>query len=145
VDGAWEFVSDEADLRKAPGDKGTVSPENWGHYVFAFSRGRFAITQEAEGACGWVYGTYSVHGHRMVWDVEDGGGYGPHDATNRPAERFEYSWSRFKDTLQLAPVPGAISANNFLALPWRRIGDDAAHAPLSRRCPPPPRGVSALG
>jgi TRAP-type C4-dicarboxylate transport system substrate-binding protein len=141
VDGAWDFESDEADLVAAPGNEGDVTPENWGHYVFAFSRGRFAITQEAPGACTWVYGTFSVRGHRMIWDVADSGGFGPHDAFNRPGEHFEYSWSRFKDTLELSPVRGAISPNNFLALAWRRVGDDARRAPLSRRCPPPPAGL----
>jgi hypothetical protein len=25
--------------------------------------------------------------------------------------------------------------------PWRRIGNDPRKAPISRRCPPPPRGL----
>lgn len=137
VDGVWKFKSDEADLRAAPGNKADLTPENWGHHVFAFSHGRFAITQEAPGACTWAYGTFSVRGHRMVWDVTDGGGFGPQNANNRPGEHFEYSWSRFKDTLEVGPVRGAISPANFLALAWQRVGDDARRAPLSRRCPPP--------
>lgn len=141
VDGAWEFTSDEADLLKARGSRAALSPENWGHYVFAFSRGRWAITQEAPGACTWAYGTYSVRGNRMTWDVADGGGYGPQDATNRPGEHFDYAWSRFKDTLQLSRVRGKISPTNFSALAWRRIGGDARRAPISRRCPPPPAGL----
>ena len=77
----------------------------------------------------------------MTWDVTDGGGYGPQNATNRPGEHFDYTWSRFKDTLQLSAVRGKVSPTNFSALAWRRIGDDARKAPISRRCPPPPAGL----
>ena len=141
IDGAWEFTSTEADLRRAGEESAGLTPENWGHYVFAFARGRWIITQEAPGACTWAYGTFSVRGHRMTWDVTDGGGYGPQNATNRPGEHFDYTWSRFKDTLQLSPVRGKVSAKNFLTLAWRRIGDDGRKAPISRRCPPPPAGL----
>jgi TRAP-type C4-dicarboxylate transport system substrate-binding protein len=141
VDGAWEFSSSEADLRRAGEDPRGVTPENWGHYVFAFRRGRWIMTQEAPGACTWAYGTFSVRGHRMTWDVTDGGGHGPQNATNRPGEHFDYTWSRFRDTLQVGRVRGKISPHNFSALAWRRIGDDAREAPISRRCPPPPAGL----
>jgi TRAP-type C4-dicarboxylate transport system substrate-binding protein len=141
IDGAWEFRSTEADLRRAGETPAGLTPENWGHYVFAFWRGRWIITQEAPGACTWAYGTFSVRGHRTTWDVTDGGGYGPQNATNRPGEHFDYTWSRFKDTLQLSAVRGKVSAKNFLALAWRRTGDDARKAPISRRCPPPPAGL----
>ena len=132
--------------RGRPAPRGRVTPagltpENWGHYVFAFSRGRWIMTQEAPGACTWAYGTFSVRGHHMTWDVTDGGGYGPQNANNRPGEHFDYSWSRFRDTLQLSPVRGKISPKNFSALAWRRLGDDARKAPISRRCPPPPAGL----
>ena len=137
----WGFESDRADLLAAPGSGATDTPENWGRHVLAFSRGRFAVTQENDQACTWVYGTYAVRGHRMVWDVVDGGGYGPEDAVNHPGEHFEYEWSRFKDTLEVTPTPAEVAASNFIALPWRRIGDDARRAPLSRRCPPPPPGL----
>ena len=141
IDGAWEFRSTEADLRRTGERLADITPENWGHYVFAFRRGRWIMTQEAPGACTWAYGTFSVRGHRMTWDVTDGGGYGPQNATNRPGEHFDYTWSRFKDTLEISPVRGKISPKNFLALAWRRIGDDARKAPISRRCPPPPPGL----
>jgi TRAP-type C4-dicarboxylate transport system substrate-binding protein len=141
IDGAWEFRSTEADLVRAGERPALLTPENWGHYVFAFSRGRWIITQEAPGACTWAYGTFSVRGHRMTWDVTDGGGSGPQNATNRPGEHFDYTWSRFKDTLELSPVRGKISPLNFSALAWRRIGDNARKAPISRRCPPPPAGL----
>jgi TRAP-type C4-dicarboxylate transport system substrate-binding protein len=136
VDGVWSFDSEADDLPRSQ-----RTPENWGHHVIVFSRGRFAVTQEDSEACTWVYGAYRVRGHRVTWDVTDGGGHGPQNAVNRPGEHFDYDWSRFKDTLRLASVPGAISPANFNARPWRRIGDDPRKAPFSRRCPPPPRGL----
>jgi TRAP-type C4-dicarboxylate transport system substrate-binding protein len=141
IDGVWSFDSDEADARAAHLAEEDLTPENWGHHVLAFARGRFAISQEDREACTWVYGTYRVRGHRVTWDVIDGGGHGPQDATNRPGEHFDYDWSRFKDTLRLTSVPRAVSAPNFIVKPWRRIGDDPRKAPLSRHCPPPPRGL----
>jgi TRAP-type transport system periplasmic protein len=136
VDGVWTFDSEADDLPESQ-----RTPENWGHHVIVFSRGRFAITQEDREACTWVFGTYRVRAHRVTWDVTDGGGHGPQDANNRPGEHFDYDWSRFKDTLRLASVPGAISPSNFNARPWRRIGDDPRKAPFSRRCPPPPSAL----
>jgi TRAP-type C4-dicarboxylate transport system substrate-binding protein len=141
VDGVWRFDSDAADARAAHVADEDLTPENWGHHVLAFSRGRFAITQEDREACTWVYGTYRVRGHRVTWDVVDGGGHGPQNATNRPGEHFDYDWSRFKDTLRLVGVPGAVWAPNFNVKPWRRIGDDPRKAPFSRHCPPPPAGL----
>jgi TRAP-type transport system periplasmic protein len=141
VDGAWEFNSDEADLLAAPGSGADISPENYGHYVFAFARGRWAYNQSAPGACTWAYGTYSVHGHRMVWDVADAGGYGPQDSINQPGEHFDYTWSRFKDTLEVGPVRGKVSPSNFLALPWRRVADEPLRAPFARECLPPADGL----
>jgi TRAP-type C4-dicarboxylate transport system substrate-binding protein len=141
IDGVWSFDSDEADARAAHIAEKDLTPENWGHHVLAFSRGRFAITQEDREACTWVYGTYRVRGHRVTWDVIDGGGHGPENATNRPGEHFDYDWSRFKDTLRLVGVPGAVWAPNFNVKPWRRIGADPRTAPFSRRCPPPPGGL----
>jgi TRAP-type C4-dicarboxylate transport system substrate-binding protein len=141
VDGTWSFDSDEADLLEARGSGADDSPENWGHHVLVFSKGRWAFTQESPGACTWAYGTYAVHGHRMTWDVTDGGGRGPHHSFNTPGEHFVYSWSRFKDTLRVAPVRGDISPSNFIALPWRHIGGDPLRAPFAKDCLPPPEGL----
>jgi hypothetical protein len=138
VDGVWTFDSDEADLL-AMSVEIDDTPENWGHHVLVFAHGRFAVTQENAQSCTWVYGTYAVRGDRIGLDVVDGGGHGPSDATNRPGEHFEYVWSRFKDTLRASLAPGASPAVNFIARPWRWIGDDPRRAPLSKRCPPPSR------
>jgi TRAP-type C4-dicarboxylate transport system substrate-binding protein len=141
VDGVWTFDSDEDDLRAAGAPEDEITPENYGHHVIAFARGRFAITQEDRAACTWVFGTYRVRGDRMTWDVVDGGGHGPQNAVNKPGERIGYGWSRFRDTLRLASVRGEISPANFKPKPWRRIGDDPRKAPFSTRCPPPPAGL----
>jgi TRAP-type C4-dicarboxylate transport system substrate-binding protein len=141
VDGVWTFDSDADDFRAIKLRQEDLTPENWGHHVIAFARGRFAITQEDREACTWVYGTYRVRGHRLTWNVIDGGGHGPQNATNRPGEHHAYDWSRFKDTLRLTRAPRAVAASNFIAKPWRRIGDDPRKAPFSRHCPPPPTGL----
>ena len=78
--------------------------ENWGHWVFVFDRGRFAITQENKTSCTWGYGTYAVNGARMAWTFQDGGGIAPNDATNRPGEYFVFDFSAYRDTLTLTPV-----------------------------------------
>ena len=41
--------------------------ENWGHWIFVFDRGRFAITQENRTSCTWGYGTFSVDGDKTTW------------------------------------------------------------------------------
>jgi TRAP-type C4-dicarboxylate transport system substrate-binding protein len=141
VDGVWTFEIDAADLRRAHTPRDDVIPENWGRHVVVLSRGRLAITQEDAQACTWAYGSYAVRGKRLTMDVSDGGGSGPNNAVNRPGEHFEFGWSRFKDMLRLSLVPRAPSPNTFVAAPWRRIGDDPGSAPLSRRCPPPPKAL----
>ena len=60
----------------------------------------------------------------------------PNGAENKPGERFVFGWSRFRDTLTLAGVPGEISPCNFEAAPWHRTGKADA-TKLSTRCPPP--------
>ncbi len=78
--------------------------ENWGHWVFVFDRGRFAITQENKTSCTWGYGTYAVNGARTSWTFLDGGGIAPNGATNRPGEYFVFDFSAYRDTLTLSPV-----------------------------------------
>ena len=141
VDGVWTFAIDAADLRRVHTPRDEVIPENWGRHVIVLWHGRFALTQEDAQACTWAYGAYDVHGDRIAMDMSDGGGHGPNDAVNRPGEHFEFAWSRFRDTLQLAMVRGVPAPNTFVAAAWRRIGDDPGSAPLSGRCPPPPKAL----
>ena len=111
--------------------------ENWGHWIFVFDRGRFAITQENETSCTWGYGRYALNGARMSWSFEDGGGIAPNNAMNRPGEYFVFDFSTYRDTLTLTPVEGQISPLNFRAQPWRRLAETASTEHFSKHCPPP--------
>ena len=131
VDGVWTMDTDEG--ASAP----EYLDENWGHWVFVFDRGRFAITQENETSCTWGYGTYAVNGARMSWTFVDGGGIAPNYASNRPGEYFVFDFSAYRDTLVLTPVHGEISPVNFRAEPWRRLSETPSSDHFSERCPPP--------
>lgn len=130
LDGTWRMDT----------GRGASAPEfydeNWGHWIFVFDRGRFAITQQNATSCTWGYGVYAVKGEVTTWEFTDGGGEAPNRATNKPGEKFSYRLSLYRDTATLSPVPGAISPSNFDAKPWRRIGPPT-RASFSRRCPPP--------
>ena len=131
LDGVWTMDTDRA--AAAP----DYFDENWGHWVFVFDHGRFAITQENETSCTWGYGNYAINGSRMAWTFKDGGGIAPNTATNRPGEYFVFDFSTYRDTLTLTPVKGQISPLNFRAQPWRRLGQTASTEHFSTRCPPP--------
>jgi TRAP-type transport system periplasmic protein len=131
LDGAWTMDTDRS--AAAP----EYYPENWGHWVFVFDRGRFAITQENKPSCTWGYGKFTVDGNRTSWSFTDGGGIAPSDATNKPGEFFVYDFSTYRDTLKLSPVRGQISPRNFRDKPWRRLSDTPTRRYLSKRCPPP--------
>jgi hypothetical protein len=131
LDGAWTM---DTDRNAAAPD---YRPENWGHWVFVFDRGRFAITQENKPSCTWGYGKFTVDGNRTRWTFTDGGGIAPTDAFNRPGERFFYDFSVYRDTAQLSPVAGRVSPNNFRDKPWRRLSDEPTRRFFSKRCLPP--------
>jgi len=131
IDGVWTM---ETDRRAAYPE---YQDENWGHWIYVFDRGRFAFTQENETACTWGYGTYAVHGNRMSWTFEDGGGIAPNNATNRPGEYFVFDFSAYRDTLTVTPVEGEISPVNFRDKPWRLLSHAASPESFSKRCPPP--------
>jgi TRAP-type C4-dicarboxylate transport system substrate-binding protein len=131
IDGVWTMQTD----RGGAGPEGL--DENWGHWVFVFDRGRFAITQENKTSCTWGYGTYAVNGTRMSWTFEDGGGIAPNNAMNKPGEYFVFDFSLYRDTLELSAVPGQISPLNFRAEPWRRLSTTPTTEQFSKRCPPP--------
>jgi TRAP-type C4-dicarboxylate transport system substrate-binding protein len=136
VDGLWlmETTKEEAATVVQPSD---LIPENWGEFTFAFREGRFAFTTESPGACIWAYGSYSVDGDVVEWRIEDGGGETPQDAANTPGEVFHYTWSKYRDQLELGPVEGKVSAEPFRVEPWRQLEDEVSLDPLSERCPPP--------
>ena len=131
LDGVWVMDTDRS------ASMPDYLDENWGHWVFAFDHGRFAITQENETSCTWGYGSFAVNGSRTEWTFKDGGGIAPNTATNRPGEYFVFDVSTYRDTLTLTPVEGEISPLNFRAQPWRRLGQTASTEHFSTRCPPP--------
>ena len=100
IDGVWTMDTDRSAADPEYHD------ENWGHWVFVFDRGRFAITQENATSCTWGYGTYAVNGTRMSWTFEDGGGIAPNNAMNKPGEYFVFDFSAYRDTLTLDPGRG---------------------------------------
>jgi len=131
IDGVWTMDTD----REAAAPE--YLDENWGHWVYVFDRGRFAVTQENETACTWGYGTYTVAGNRMSWTFEDGGGIAPNNAMNRPGEYFVFDFSAYRDTLTVTPVEGEISPLNFRAQPWRLTSDTPSPEYFSENCQPP--------
>jgi hypothetical protein len=139
IDGVYEMDTTSADVpaSQRTSDPTSVEPENLGHFVFAFDRGRFANTQRYKNACTWVYGKYTVAGHTMRWLVTAGGGIAPNNTVNKPGEDFKFTWSRYRDTVSVGPVKGAISPSNFRGRSWHRLSAKPSEAPLDPRCPPP--------
>jgi TRAP-type C4-dicarboxylate transport system substrate-binding protein len=133
-DGVYTMDTSEADGMKSDPN---IVPENWGHWVFVFGAERFAFTQENAQACTWGYGTYTVTDGRIVWKLIDGGGDAPNGAVNKPGEEFVFGWTRYRDTLTLTAVPGAVSPDNYFLRPWHRADSRPSAALLSKRCPPP--------
>jgi TRAP-type C4-dicarboxylate transport system substrate-binding protein len=133
VDGVWRMTSKFGDIPDDP-DR---SLENYGTWTYVFDRGRFAITQQFRNACTWGYGTFTVRRGEMAWTFTDGGGVAPTGAENRPGEFFRFGWSRYRDTLTLTQVKGAISPANFRARPWHLLSASPSRRYLSTRCPPP--------
>jgi TRAP-type transport system periplasmic protein len=140
LDGVYTVTTSVADFAPGQPDPGA---ENWGTWVYVFSHGRFAITQENADACTWGFGTYAVRGSEFIWDFKDGGGIAPNGATNKPGEHFEFLWSLYRDTLTLKPPTGAAdngtsaAPENFRTKPWHRISTVPTTTLFSRRCPPP--------
>ncbi len=117
-------------------------PENWGHWVYVFDRGRFAFTQENEQACTWGFGTYEVTADRIALTFLDGGAVeAPNNAFNRPGEYFVFGWNLEGEDLTLSPVPGEVSPENFRAKPWRRTSTTPAAGRLQYPLPAAAGGV----
>lgn len=139
LDGVYEMDTSPADVSAAvrARDPDTLAPENLGHWIFVFDRGRFADTQEYRNACTWGYGTFTVTGRTMRWIFTKGGGIAPTDAMNKPGEDFQFTWSDFRDKINVGPVKGAISPDNFRLRPWHRISRQPSSNYFAKRCPPP--------
>jgi hypothetical protein len=138
IDGVYEVTTTASDLRAIGAPSIDVIPENWGKWIYVFDHGRFAFTQEDTEACTWGYGKFSVKGQQTAWSFLDGGeAFGPNNAFNRPGEFFRFGWSRFRDTLTLTPVKGAVSPHNFRAKPWHLVSSTPSRRYFSKKCPPP--------
>ena len=137
-DGTYRMVTTK---REAVASDPSSGDQNWGTFVFVFSRGQFVFTQEYAPACSWGYGTYIVDGQRITWRFTNGGSISSAGGHNDPGERFDFGWSRYRDTLTLTAVPGAVSPNGMLLKPWQRISAQSVPDLLSRRCPPPAAAV----
>jgi hypothetical protein len=129
IDGVWRMDTKYGDIPSDP----SITPENYGEYIFVFDRGRFAFTQHFKDACTWGYGTYVVAGRRVAWSFLNGGGIAPNNAFNKPGEHFVFGWSLYRGELVLTGSP----AFNFRAKPWRRVSPAPTRAFFDKRCLPP--------
>jgi TRAP-type C4-dicarboxylate transport system substrate-binding protein len=137
IDGVYRMTTTPQDVVAAGSPAADAGPSNYGTWIYVFDRGQFAITQENQQACTWGYGTFTVTGTRVHWLFTDGGGVTPDNAVNKPGESFVFGWSRYRDSLTLSPVAGAISPPNFLAKPWRLLSSTPTRSYLIKRCLPP--------
>ena len=139
LDGVYEMSANEEELR-ASGD--FVIVENWGDFVYAFDRGRFALSQENPGlACTWQYGTYIVNGDQVELTYVDGGGVTPNNGANKPGEDMFYRWSLYRDELTFGWVPGKESPVGITVKPWHRLDVAPTLAALNQHCPPPDKAL----
>jgi TRAP-type C4-dicarboxylate transport system substrate-binding protein len=143
IDGVYRVTTTAHDLRAAGAPESEVIPENYGTWTYVLDRGRFADTQESEGACTWGYGKFTVTGHETAWTFIEGGGIAPNRAYNKPGEFFRFDWSLYHDVLTLSALKGAASPANFRAKPWRRITTSPSQRYFSKRCPPPAKALAA--
>jgi TRAP-type C4-dicarboxylate transport system substrate-binding protein len=138
IDGVWRMTTKFGETSHDP----TLFAENYGTWTFVFDRGRFAVTQQYKDACTWGYGRFRVNGQETAWTFTDGGGIAPNGAYDKPGEFFRFGWSRYRDTLKLTPVKGAISPENFRAKPWHLISSTPSRRFLNSQCPPPTRALT---
>jgi TRAP-type C4-dicarboxylate transport system substrate-binding protein len=120
IDGVYEFTTTADELLAAGSDNTYV--ENYGAYRWVLDHGRFEMTQENGASDRWTKGTYVVLDDVVEFTVEEFGGIAPNGASEKPGEVFTYTWSLYRDQLTLRAVKGKISAENFLAKPWKRVG-----------------------
>ncbi|MDQ6778801.1 MAG: TRAP transporter substrate-binding protein DctP [Actinomycetota bacterium] len=144
IDGVYRMTTTQHDTVAAGSTLADAGPSNYGTWIYVFDRGQFAITQDNQQACTWGYGTFSVTGNHVHWLFTDGGGFSPDNAVNKPGESFVFGWSRYRDTLTLTPVAGAISPLNFRVKPLRLLSSTPARHYLSKRCLPPAAALPGI-
>jgi TRAP-type C4-dicarboxylate transport system substrate-binding protein len=139
LDGVYEVNTTRAELAAAGGvAEGDMIPENWGHFVYVFDRGRLALTQEDAQACTWQYAKVGVSRKSTTWTFIDGGATkSPNKAYNKPGDKFGFKWSLYRNMLTLSPLPGAISPVPYRVKPLERISATPSRSYLSKDCPPP--------
>jgi TRAP-type C4-dicarboxylate transport system substrate-binding protein len=110
-----------------------ATPENIGHIVWVFDRGRVVQGQESKDGCTWGYGTFAVSGEQVTFDMINGGGIAPNNAQTKPGDHGVMAWNFYHDILTLTPtVP-----ERYWIKPMRRVQTTPTAALFSRRCPPP--------
>jgi TRAP-type C4-dicarboxylate transport system substrate-binding protein len=110
-----------------------ATPENIGHIVWVFDRGRVVQGQESKDGCAWGYGTFAVSGEQVTFDMINGGGIAPNNAQTKPGDHGVMAWNFYHDILTLTPtVP-----ERYWIKPMRRVQTTPTAALFSRRCPPP--------
>ena len=131
IDGVWEVTISKEELAKIV-DPADVVPENYGHFLYVFDRGHFALSQESELACTWEYGNYTVDGDHVTVTMIDGGGLAPSGAKAKPGERWVYRWSDYRDQLTL----NALSPLTF-SLPLSKVDGQPSMSIFPARCAVP--------
>jgi TRAP-type C4-dicarboxylate transport system substrate-binding protein len=122
MDGIYTVNQTREEAAKTTPPSDLVS-ENYGHWRYVLNRGRMYYTQSSEGHSRWTRATYTVKGRIFTFTVTEYGGDAPHGAAEKTGEVFAFRWSRYRDRVSFAPVKGAVSPENFMAKPWRRVGD----------------------
>ena len=139
LDGVYRASVSARDLVAidAPGE----SAANWGAWTLVLNRGRFALTQESDQVCAWIYGALTLgKGNSMDWTVIDAGAAPAGAASTHPGDRYRFAWTRYRDVLTLS-APRRGTAGYFGAKPWRRV----ARSDASTRCPPPAGALVPTG
>jgi TRAP-type C4-dicarboxylate transport system substrate-binding protein len=117
-----------------PAQAHSATAENWGTFVRVFDHGRFALTQESPKACTWDVGSYTVHGQKIHFVVQEAGGIAPNNAGGKPGETVDLDWRLYRGALALPSPPGAGPVE------WgdyRKLTPTPSSRYFSRRCPPP--------
>ena len=131
LDGVWKMDTDRS---AAPPE---YFPENWGHWVFVFDRGRYAITQENKPSCTWGYGKFTVHGSRTRWASRTAAESLRAERATSPARSWSSTSAPIGTRSKLDAGGGADLPEQ---LPRQAVAAAVRHADaayFSKRCPPP--------
>jgi hypothetical protein len=120
IEGTWQECHTRDELLAAirdpkRGDSALESdadvPENYGCVTFRFNHGVIsASTSPKDYVPPQEFGSYSVDGNHVTIQTRSG-------------EKFDFTWSVFKDTLTFGQVHGKISPTPWVVKPLHRSGD----------------------